>query len=94
MKIGFGVFAPCEKAVHIMSIVLDIVLVVIAAVCIISGYRRGFFKTVMGLVSGIASLLAAYSFSPALSAWIYEKFMLNSHRCGCSGGGFLRKLTF
>lgn len=61
-----------------MSIVLDIVLVVIAAVCIISGYRRGFFKTVMGLVSGIASLLAAYSFSPALSAWIYEKFMLNS----------------
>lgn len=61
-----------------MSIVLDIILIVIAAVCIISGYRRGLFKTVMGLVSGIASLLAAYSFSPALSAWICERFVLDS----------------
>ena len=61
-----------------MSIVLDIGLIAIGAGCIICAVRRGLFKTVMGLVSGIAALLCAYSFSPMLSTWIYNKFLLDS----------------
>lgn len=59
-----------------MSIVLDIILVAIAAICIVSGVRRGFFKSVMSLVCGIAALLVSYAFSPSLSVYLNEKFIL------------------
>lgn len=59
-----------------MSLILDIILAAIAVICIIGGIRRGFFKLVMSFVSAIASLLLAYAFTPVLSGYINEKFIL------------------
>lgn len=67
-----------------MSIVLDIILAAIAVICIISGAKRGFFKSVMSLVSGIVALLVSYAFTPTLSVIINEKFILPSLSEGIS----------
>lgn len=67
-----------------MSFVLDIILIAIAALNIILGVRRGFFKSVMSLISGIAALLVSFAFSPSLSVILNEKFILPSLSSGIS----------
>lgn len=65
-----------------MSLVFDIILIAIAAICVIGGARRGFFKSVMSFVSGIAALLLSYAFTPSLAPVISEKFILPSLSSG------------
>ena len=59
-----------------MGIVIDII---IAAVCIFTvykAYRNGLVKSVVGFAKGIVSLVSAYAFTPALSEYFYDKFVL------------------
>lgn len=60
-----------------MGIAIDIILVVICALIIASAWRRGFVKSIMRLLSGIISVLAAYAFTPALSNILYDKFAID-----------------
>ena len=60
-----------------MGIILDIILIAIAAACVIYGLKKGFFKAVMSFVTGIASLLLAYTFTPPLSRLIYENAVID-----------------
>lgn len=59
-----------------MGIVIDII---IAAVCIFTVYKaycNGLVKSIMGFAKGIVSLVVAYAFTPALSEYFYDKFVL------------------
>ena len=60
-----------------MSIVIDAVIISICVFIILGSWRRGLIKSVMGLVKGVVSLLAAYAFTPALSEIFFDKFAVN-----------------
>lgn len=60
-----------------MSLVLDVILLIIAAICIIGGYKKGFIRSVMNLVTAAVSFLAAYALTPNLAAYISDKFVMN-----------------
>lgn len=62
----------------VVGIVLDIILVAIVVVSVVYGVRNGFFKSLASFVSGIAALLCAYTFTPMLSLFIQEKFIINN----------------
>ena len=68
-----------------MGIILDIILLIIALVCIIYGAKKGFFKSVMALATNVLALLLAYTFTPALSQWFYDGFVLSN-----VGGGIAK----
>ena len=61
----------------IAGIITDALIIFITALIIIVSVKRGAVKTILTLVSGIASLLAAYAFTPMLSPYLYEKFFLS-----------------
>ena len=61
-----------------MGIAIDLVIAAICLAIVIGSYKNGFVKSVMGLVKGVVALIAAYSFTPALSDWLYNNFALNS----------------
>ena len=60
-----------------MHFVLDIIIVALCVLTILVSYKRGFFKSVMSLCSGIAALLVAYTFTPQLALIVKEKFLLD-----------------
>ena len=60
-----------------MGFVLDIILIAIMIICIVYGAKKGFFKIFASLCSGIAALLCAYTFTPPLSGYIKDKFILD-----------------
>lgn len=60
-----------------MHFVLDIVILALCALTILVSYKRGFFKSVMSLCSGIGALLVAYTFTPKLALIVKEKFLLD-----------------
>jgi len=59
-----------------MSLVLDGLIIVCALFCIISGIRRGFIQSFMGLLKGIVSLLAAWAYTPAIRDIIKENYII------------------
>ena len=61
-----------------MGIVIDIIILVICGIVIFKAWKAGLIKSVMGLVTGIVSFIAAYSFSPVLGDHIYEKYALKT----------------
>jgi uncharacterized membrane protein required for colicin V production len=58
-----------------MNAFLDIFVVIIFVVCVYFGYRNGFIKTIMGVVSFVISFIMAKMFSPQLSEFIYVKYI-------------------
>jgi uncharacterized membrane protein required for colicin V production len=60
-----------------ISLVLDVILLIIAAMCLIGGYKKGFIRSVMNLVTAVVSFLAAYALTPRVAAYINEKFLMN-----------------
>ena len=68
-----------------MGIILDIILLIIAAVCVIYGAKKGFFKSVMSLVTSVLALLLAYTFTPPLSNTLYNNVVLSK-----VGGGIAK----
>ncbi|NLK39524.1 MAG: CvpA family protein [Clostridiales bacterium] len=61
-----------------MSFIFDIALIAIIAFTIFKGARRGFIKSVMSFVSLIVAIIVANTYSPSLSAWYYDKFIISS----------------
>jgi len=60
-----------------MGIVLDIIIVVVMAILVITAYKAGFVKAIMGLVKSVAAFVASYAFAPTLGEWISEKFLIH-----------------
>ncbi len=59
-----------------MSAVFDIIIIAVMAVSIISGWRAGFVKTVMGFVSVFVAFFAALFLSPFVGSYICESFLI------------------
>lgn len=58
-----------------MSLAIDIILAVIIILPVILGIRRGFVKTVMGLVSVLIGICASYILTPYLSPLCRDKIV-------------------
>ncbi len=57
-----------------MNIIIDAILLIIIAICLLSGYMNGFVKTVIKLISGVAAFIIAFIVSPIVSGLIYDLF--------------------
>ena len=55
-----------------MNYVFDGLLVVLVALCVWAGWRRGFVRTVSGLLALIAAVLVAAVFSGPIAKAVYE----------------------
>ena len=58
-----------------MSLFLDILIIITAVAAIWSGISRGFVRSVMGFVSLILAVAAAFVFTPKVAAIYNEKFV-------------------
>ena len=58
-----------------MTLAIDAVLIFAAVFCIWAGTRKGFVKSLMGLVTAVVSVIAAYAYTPMLSVYIQEKYL-------------------
>lgn len=58
-----------------MWLAVDIILVLILAICVISGWKKGFVKTVMGFAAGILAFIAAYIFSTPVAGLLNKKLI-------------------
>lgn len=61
-----------------MSFFLDALLIVICLAIIIVSTKRGFVRSLLGLVSKIVALIAAYTFTPALASFLKTRYILDS----------------
>ncbi len=59
-----------------MSLVLDGLIIAVALFCVVSGVRQGFVRSLIGLVKGIAALLAAWAYTPVLRDTIKENYIV------------------
>ena len=66
----------------ILGIAVDLIIVAVGVITVMLAYRAGLVKSVMGLIRGIASFIAAYAFTPTLGKIIYDGFMLKSISSG------------
>ena len=67
-----------------MSFVLDGLIIVCALGCVVSGIRQGFIRSVIGLVKGIVSLLAAWAYTPVIRDTIKENYIIRQIADGIS----------
>lgn len=65
-----------------MSFAIDAIILLTAVVIIWAGTSRGFIRSVMGLGCTIASLFAAYAYTPMLSAYFKDHFLLKRITAG------------
>ena len=57
-----------------MGYVVDFIIVVIALSVVINAWKKGFIKSIAGLVTGVVSFIVAYAFTPMLGNYIYNNF--------------------
>ena len=65
-----------------MSLAIDAVILFAAVIIIWLGAKRGLIRSVMGLVSGVASVIAAYAYTPLLSAYIKKNYLIENIQNG------------
>lgn len=65
-----------------MSLAIDAVILFTAVFIIWAGTSKGFVRSVMGLISTVASLFAAYAYTPVLSVYIKDKYLIGSIASG------------
>ncbi len=58
-----------------MSILLDVIIVAIVVLYALRGWRKGFFRSLMGLIGAMIALVAALTVSRFLSQWIFDAFI-------------------
>ena len=61
-----------------MNYIIDIAILVIFAVCIITGVIKGFVKSLMDLITNIAAVIIARILSVQLAPQMFERFFENS----------------
>lgn len=59
-----------------MSLLLDGLIIACALWCVISGVRQGFIRSVIGLVKGVVSLLAAWAYTPVVRDSIKDNYII------------------
>ena len=68
-----------------VSFILDGVLIAICAFVLFFSVKRGFVRTILSIVSSVAAILLSVVFTPTVSEFLYNKFLLNSITSGISG---------
>ena len=58
-----------------MKAVLDIILICAVIICVYMGYKKGFVKSVMSLLSFVIAFYTAQKFSPPLSSYLYSNWI-------------------
>ena len=65
-----------------MGILLDVGFGIILVLCVIFGYRRGFFKSFAGFIGAVAAMLLAWTFAGLLAnglyQWVFRGMLVNS----------------
>jgi len=59
-----------------VSLAIDAIIIFAAIIIIWSGTCKGFIRSVMGLVSTVASLFVAYAYSPILASYIRDNYLI------------------
>ncbi|MCI8331729.1 MAG: CvpA family protein [Clostridiales bacterium] len=59
----------------ITAIAIDVLLCLVILWCCISGYRKGFVHSFLGLAGFVIALVVASLFSSALSGWLNDQFI-------------------
>lgn len=62
----------------ILSIIIDLILVLIFAVFIFNGRRKGFINTVLTLAATAIGIFVAYTYSQPVAQWADEAFVKNA----------------
>ncbi len=75
-----------------MSLAIDAVILFSAVIIVWLGAKRGLIRSVMGLVSGIVSAIAAYAYTPVLAAYIRQNYLIDNITNGIAET--LRSLAF
>ena len=75
-----------------MTLAIDAILIFAAVLCIWAGARKGFVRSVMGLVSSLIAAVAAYAYTPVLAAFIRERYLTERITAGIDET--LRSLAF
>jgi Colicin V production protein. len=58
-----------------MSLGIDLLLIVVIALCAVSGVKRGFIRTIMNFVTVIAAGLGAWYFTPSFSLYLRSAYL-------------------
>ncbi len=74
-----------------MSLLLDGLILLCAIWCIVSGVKKGFIRSAMGLVKGAVSLLAAWAYTPVVRESLKENYIIDRIAAGI--GETLRSLA-
>ena len=61
-----------------MSLLIDVIVIAAFAGCFVRGIKRGFIKSVIGIVIVIAAIFGSIHFSPALAEKMNDKFVHKS----------------
>lgn len=61
-----------------MSFLLDVVLIGICIAIVVVSAKRGFVRSLLGLVSKIVALIVAYTFTPALAEFLKTEYFMDS----------------
>ena len=61
-----------------MSLLIDVIVIAAFAGCLIRGIKKGFIKSIIGIVIVIAAIIGSVQFSPALGNTLNDKFVHKS----------------
>lgn len=61
-----------------LSVIIDLILILIFAVFIINGRKKGFVNAVLTLAAAALSIIAAYEFALPVAEWANEAFIKNA----------------
>jgi uncharacterized membrane protein required for colicin V production len=61
-----------------MSMILDIIIIAIAAITVVASVKQGFVKSVAKIATAGLSFFVAYSFCGRLGQFIYDRFLIGS----------------
>lgn len=68
-----------------MSFLLDGILILICIIVLYSSVKRGFVHTILSVVAAVAAILVSIVFTPIVSEFLYENFILSSITAGILG---------
>ncbi len=55
--------------------ILDGILILIVALCIFIGYKRGFIRSILQLVGMLAAVVVAFTLSGMIAEWVYDEHL-------------------
>ncbi len=58
-----------------MSLLIDVIVIAAFAICFISGFKKGFIKSVMGIVIVIAAIFGSVKLAPAVASDLNDKYI-------------------